>query len=177
MTLNEIREQAITPALALLPARMSSPEAEVMLLAIGLQESRFQQRRQLVGSPPRPTGPAKSFWQAELGGGMVTGLLRYHDDRVRDLAVGLCAVRGVPAQPRAVWEAIEHDDVLAAGLARLLLFTDPARLPGLGDEEGAWQLYLRTWRPGAFTRGTAKKRAELRQKWTRNYAQALEVVR
>jgi len=36
MTLNEIREQAITPALALLPARMSSPEAEVMLLAIGL---------------------------------------------------------------------------------------------------------------------------------------------
>ena len=177
MNLTEIREQAITPALALLPARMSSPEAEVMLLAIGLQESRFQHRRQLVGSPPRPTGPAKSFWQAELGGGMVTGLLRYHDDRVRDLAVGLCAVRGVDPSPRAVWEAIEHDDVLAAGLARLLLYTDPARLPGLGDEEGAWQLYLRTWRPGAFTRGTAKKRAELRQKWTRNYAQALEVVR
>ena len=81
MTLNEIREQAITPALALLPARMSSSEAELMLLVIGLQESRFQHRRQLVGSPPRPTGPAKSFWQAELGGGMVTGLLRYHDDR------------------------------------------------------------------------------------------------
>jgi len=36
MTLSEIRAQAIAPALALLPARMSSPEAEVMLLAIGL---------------------------------------------------------------------------------------------------------------------------------------------
>ena len=177
MPLSEIRERAIAPALALLPARMSSPEAEVMLLSIGLQESLFQHRRQLVGSPPRPTGPAKSFWQAEQGGGMVTGLLRYHDDRVRDLAVGLCAVRGVDPSPRAVWDAIEHDDVLAAGLARLLLFTDPARLPGLGDEEGAWQLYLRTWRPGAFTRGTATKRAELRQKWAKNYAQALEVVR
>ena len=176
MPLSEIRERAIAPALALLPARMSSPEAEVMLLAIGLQESRFQHRRQLVGSPPRPTGPAKSFWQAEQGGGMVTGLLRYHDDRVRDLAVGLCAVRGVDPSPRAVWDAIEHDDVLAAGLARLLLYTDPARLPGLGDEEGAWQLYLRTWRPGAFTRGTAAKRAELRQKWAKNYAQALEAV-
>lgn len=67
--------------------------------------------------------------------------------------------------------------MLAAGLARLLLYTDPARLPGLGDEEGAWQLYLRTWRPGAFTRGTAAKRAELRQKWAKHYAQALEVVR
>lgn len=176
MPLSEIRERAIAPALALLPARMSSPEAEVMLLAIGLQESRFQHRRQLVGSPPRPTGPAKSFWQAELGGGMVTGLLRYHDDRVRDLAVGLCAVRGVDPSPRAVWDAIEHDDVLAAGLARLLLFTDPARLPMLGDVEGAWQLYLRTWRPGAHSRGDAAAKASLRQKWAKNYGKALEAV-
>ncbi|MDV5861979.1 hypothetical protein QM298_13940 [Pseudomonas mendocina] len=166
MTLKEIRERAITPALALLPARMSSPEAEVMLLAIGLQESRFQHRRQLVGSPPRPTGPAKSFWQAEQGGGMVTGLLRYHDDRVRDLAVGLCAVRGVDQSPRAVWDAIERDDVLAAGLARLLLWTDPARLPALGDADGAWQLYERTWRPGKPHRST----------WPALYGQALAEV-
>ena len=171
MTLNQIRDQAITPALALLPARMSSPEAEVMLLAIGLQESELKHRRQ------HGNGPARSLWQAEQGGGMVAGLLGFHNQDVQDLARGLCAVRGVPAQPRAVWEAIEHDDVLAAGLARLLLFTDPAKLPGLGDEEGAWQLYLRTWRPGAFTRGTATKRAELRHKWAKNYAQALEVVR
>ena len=166
MTLHEIRDRAITPALALLPARMSSPEAEVMLLTIGLQESRFQHRRQLVGSPPRPTGPAKSFWQAELGGGMVTGLLRYHDDRVRDLAVGLCAVRGVDPSPRAVWDAIERDDVLAAGLARLLLWTDPGRLPRLGDVEGALQCYLRTWRPGR----------PHPLAWPNNYRQALEAV-
>ena len=166
MTLSEIRAQAIEPALLLLPARMESPEAVLMLLSIGLQESRFQHRRQLVGSPPRPTGPAKSFWQAELGGGMVTGLLRYHDDRVRDLAVGLCAVRGVDPSPRAVWDAIENDDVLAAGLARLLLFTDPGRLPKLGDVDGAWQLYLRTWRPG-------KAKPET---WPALYAQAMEVV-
>ena len=176
MMLSQIRERAIAPALALLPARMSSPEAEVMLLAIGLQESRFQHRRQLVGSPPRPTGPAKSFWQAEQGGGMVAGLLRYHDAKVRDVVHGLCAVRGVAPAARDVWEAIEHDDVLAAGLARLLLFTDPARLPGLGDEEGAWQLYLRTWRPGAHSRGDAAAKASLRQKWAKNYGKALEAV-
>ena len=166
-TLSRIREQAIRPALALLPARMSGQQAEVLLLAIGLQESRFEHRRQLVGSPPRPTGPAKSFWQAEQGGGMVTGLLRYHDDSVRDLAVGLCAVRGVDPSPRAVWDAIEHDDVLAAGLARLLLYTDPARLPALGAVTAAWDLYTRTWRPGKPHRHT----------WDALYAQALEVVR
>ena len=176
MTLSEIRERAIAPALALLPARMSSPEAEVMLLAIGLQESRFQHRRQLVGSPPRPTGPAKSFWQAEQGGGMVTGLLRYHDDSVRDLAVGLCAVRGVDQSPRAVWDAIERDDVLAAGLARLLMWTDRPPLPALHDVEGGWQLYLRTWRPGAHSRGDAAAKASLRQKWAKNYGKALEAV-
>ena len=171
MTLNQIRDQAITPALALLPAKMTSPQAELMLLAIGLQESELKYRRQ------HGNGPARSLWQAEQGGGMVAGLLGFHKQDVQDLARGLCAVRGVPAQARAVWEAIEHDDVLAAGLARLLLYTDPARLPGLGDKEGAWQLYLRTWRPGAFNRGTAAKRAELRQKWAKYYAQALEVVR
>lgn len=171
MTPRELRNGPVSEALLLLPAKMTSPQAELMLLGIGLQESELKYRRQ------HGNGPARSLWQAEQGGGMVAGLLGFHNQDVQDLARGLCAVRGVPAQPRAVWEAIEHDDVLAAGLARLLLFTDPARLPGLGDEEGAWQLYLRTWRPGAFTRGTAAKRAELRQKWARNYAQALEVVR
>ena len=171
MTPREARNGPVADALLLLPAKMTSPQAELMLLAIGLQESELKYRRQ------HGNGPARSLWQAEQGGGMVAGLLGFHNQDVQDLARGLCAVRGVPAQPRAVWEAIEHDDVLASGLARLLLYTDPARLPGLGDEEGAWQLYLRTWRPGAFTRGSAAKRAELRQKWAMNYAQALEVVR
>ncbi len=38
-------------------------------------------------------------------------------------------------------------DVLAASVARLLLWTDPKRLPVIGDASGAWDLYLRTWRP------------------------------
>jgi hypothetical protein len=67
---------------------------------------------------------------------------------------------------RAIWNAIENDDVLAAGLARLLLYTDPQRLPALGDREGAWQLYLRTWRPGKPHRRT----------WNGYYQRALEFV-
>src|SRR5690606_40338324 len=76
--MNEVLK-AIDCALCVLPDPMDTPEARVMLLAIGFQESRFKHRRQLVGNPPRPTGPAKSFWQAEQAGGMVRGLLNYQD--------------------------------------------------------------------------------------------------
>jgi hypothetical protein len=45
-----------------------------------------------------------------------------------------------------VWESLEHDDVLAAAFARLLLWTDRAPMPTT-DPEG-WAAYIRTWRPG-----------------------------
>lgn len=175
MTLDQIVKTGIGPAMALLPADMDTPQARVLLLAIGLQESRFVDRRQLVGSPPKPTGPAKSFWQAEQGGGMVHGVRR-HAATAR-IAAELCKARNVSPNDRAVWDAIENDDVLAAALARLLLWTDPQRVPKLGDAEGGWQLYLRTWRPGAYERGNAAQRAALRNKWAVNYAKALEAVR
>ena len=171
MDLKTIVRTAVNPALALLPAKMDTPAARVQMLATGLQESRFVDRRQLVGSPPRPAGPAKSFWQAERGGGMVHGV-RLHA-ATSAAAAHLYQVRGVPARDAAIWDAIEHDDVLAAGLARLLLWSDPGRLPKVGDADGAWSLYLRTWRPGAYERGTPEKRAALRRKWAGNYAQAL----
>lgn len=164
MTLSEIRRSAIEPALALLPAKMSSQQAEVMLLAIGLQESRFVHRRQIKG-------PARSFWQAEKGGGMVHGIARHH--LTEFLALAVADARGVaPVNDDQVYIAIEHDDVLAAALARLLLWTDPFKLPAEHDVEGAWQLYLRTWRPGAHSRGTQQQKDELRDKWARNYAAA-----
>lgn len=40
---------AIYPAFEILPLRMDSTEAAVMMLAIGLQESRFEHRVQLIG--------------------------------------------------------------------------------------------------------------------------------
>ena len=164
MIIKEIYETAIEPALALLPERMTSKKALVMLIAIGLQESRLTERRQLVGNPPRSVGPAKSLWQAEQGGGMVHGVRTHR--AVSGYAGELYAARGVEASNSAIWDAIEHDDVLAAGLARLLLWTDPKELPELGDEQAAWDLYLRTWRPGKPHRHT----------WPALYKQALEFV-
>ncbi|MFY2570193.1 hypothetical protein [Achromobacter ruhlandii] len=143
MDLKTITETAINPALALLPAGMDTPGARVMLLAIGLQESRFVHRRQIGG-------PARGFWQFEKGTrasrGGVWGV--YLHQASKDRLAALCKARSVTCDPDAIYAALEYDDVLAAGVARLLLWTDPKALPAIGDADAAWALYLRTWRPG-----------------------------
>lgn len=171
LTLAEITERGIDPALRLLPPRMDSPEARTLLLCIGLQESGFRDRRQVVlvkergKQVLRPLGPARSFWMGELGGGMVHGV-RVHPATC-DLAKALYTARKVKATDAAIWAAIEKDDVLAAGLARLLIFSDPHKLPALGDIQGAWRLYAeRTWLPGTPRPET----------WPGHYQQAVEFV-
>ncbi|WP_241068296.1 hypothetical protein [Achromobacter insuavis] len=143
MELKTIIQAAIKPALALLPARMDTPAARVMLLAIGLQESRFEHRRQIGG-------PARGFWQFEKGTrasrGGVWGV--YLHAASKDHLAALCRARSVACDPDAIYAALEYDYVLAAGVARLLLWTDPKALPQVGDGDAAWALYLRTWRPG-----------------------------
>ncbi|MGV2862159.1 hypothetical protein [Achromobacter spanius] len=138
MDMKTVMEVAIKPALARLPSKMDTAAARVMLLAIGLQESRFQHRRQI-------DGPARGFWQFEQGGG-VRGVLTHAASAA--LARQVCEARDVSPAATAVYGRLENDDVLAAVFARLLLWTDAARLPAVGDMEDAWALYLRTWRPG-----------------------------
>ena len=135
--------QAVHEALRLLPPAMDSKEARVMLYAIGLQESRFTHRAQVIDGGGK--GPARGYWQFERGGG-VTGVLRHPASRF--WMSSACNARNVPAQPMNVWLALENDDVLAAAAARLLLFTDPAKLPAIGEQATSLRYYLRVWRPG-----------------------------
>lgn len=143
MTLSDVISTAIAPALALLPPQMDTPEARVMLLSIGLQESRFTARQQ-VG------GPARGFWQFEQGTatsrGGVWGL--YLSQASAYWLSGLCDARGVSFDPVSIYNALDQDDVLAAGAARLMLFTDPRKLPAVDDAQGSWQTYVRVWNPG-----------------------------
>jgi len=140
VTLDEITKTAIDPAMAMLPTSMDSPEARLLLLTIGLQESRFVHRKQMGD------GPARGFWQFERGGG-VKGVLNHKSSSL--LAKHICTQRKVSPTQLAVWEALGVDDVLAAAFARLLLFTDPFKLPAIGNIDGAWDLYAkRCWRPG-----------------------------
>lgn len=143
-----IVERFILPAAySLLPARMSSPEATALLLAIGLQESRFQHRRQ-VG------GPARGFWQFERGGG-VAGVLAHPASRPH-LDVALSSLRyGTDLDSAGLYALIEHNDVLAAVIARLLLWTDYRPLPAeAAGPDASWSAYVRNWRPGKPHRNT-----------------------
>jgi hypothetical protein len=154
---------AIDVAMGLLPPAMDSERARVMLLAIGLQESRFTHRFQVVQGKPGAKGPARGFWQFERGGGC-KGVVEHPASRY--WMHQLCMAREVPFNATAIWNAIETDDVLAAGAARLLLFTDPRRLPQVDDANEAWNLYVRTWRPGK----------PHRQTWPALHSQAQDVV-
>ena len=161
MTIHSIALTAIDRGLALLPAVMDSVPARVMLLAIGLQESGFTTRVQVVDGGGQ--GPARGLWQFERGGG-AAGVLRHNASRF--WMHGICTERGVAPTPAGLWGALATDDVLAAAAARLLLFTDPKRLPVIGDIESAWALYLCVWRPGK----------PHRSRWTSNYTTACSTV-
>lgn len=132
-------DNAITPALKLLPAYLDTPKARVMMVAIGYQESKFKVRRQYGN------GPATGFWQFEQGGG-VKGVCSHSAST--ELARQIVHARGCEFSPRAVWAQLETDDILAAVFARLLLLTDPKALPEVDAEGPAWAYYLRNWRPG-----------------------------
>ncbi|MET3652466.1 hypothetical protein [Dyella japonica] len=73
----------------------------------------------------------------------------------------------MPALCESVYAALATDDLLAAGFARLLLLTDAAALPALGDQASAWSYYQRNWRPG-------RPHPEA---WPQHYATALATVR
>lgn len=163
MTLDEITRVGINPAMKLLPELMDSPRARVMLLAIGLQESRFEHRFQVLNGTTAK-GPARSFWQFERGGGC-KGVVQHELSKPHMRKV--CEVRGIAFTATALWTAMETDDVLAAAAARLLLWTDSKRLPELGDKDGAWNLYLRVWGPGKPHRST----------WPDLYQRALDFTR
>lgn len=150
MTLDQIMLTGVEPALAWLPSKMTSPEAKVLLLATGLQESGFEHRYQVLNDAATK-GPARSYWQMECGGG-VAGVLTHPASKA--YAAGACAWRNVPCEKSAVWQAIEDDDILAAVWARLLYWTAPSKLPQVTQTDAAWALYRATWRPGKPKPGT-----------------------
>jgi hypothetical protein len=143
----KLAHTALNIAIEILGDKYGSNESKLEVLAIGGQETKFTARRQIIKKDGKlvPSGPATSFWQFEQGGG-VAGVLRHESSAT--LAKRLCAVRDVAPTSAAVWAAMEHDDVLGAGFARLLLLTDIGKLPKIGDAEAGWATYIKNWRPG-----------------------------
>lgn len=146
-------ESVVMPAaLGMLPPAMDTREARVMLVTIGLQESRFKHRRQV-------NGPAHGFWQFESAGG-VHGVLTHHATKPFILPV----LGTLGYLPSDCYYAIRDNDVLACVFARLLLFSHPKPLPR--EAASAWGYYLDTWRPGKPHRAT----------WDEFFRSALEAL-
>lgn len=150
-------ETGINPALNLLPVTMDTDNARVIMLAIAYQESEMNHRRQIGG-------PARSYWQFEKGG--MKGVLAHHASKGHIKTVLDCLDMGyLFSDPVGCHAAIETNDIVAAAFARLLMWTDPHKLPE--DIHGSWALYLRTWRPGE----------PYPDKWPKNYNLALEHIK
>jgi len=134
------RTYIVPAALSLLPPRMGTPIARRYLLAIALQESRFEHRRQIGG-------PARGFWQFERDGSVV-GVMS-HPATAQHLRSAVAALKYDPElalDDIGLHATIEHNDVLACVMARLNLWWLPG--PLAADQDGAWDQYIQAWRPG-----------------------------
>lgn len=158
-----VRAHIIPAALALLPSRMDTIEARAFLLAIALHESECKARRQ------HRNGPARGLWQFEREGA-VRGVLTHDATESYALSVLQQLQYPIPSDAgileRFVHNTIEHNDILAAALARLNLWWHHAPCPHIGDTDGAYAMYLDTWRPG-------RERPEA---WPPNYERAWEIT-
>lgn len=147
--------KVIVPALELLPAQMDSPQARVMLLAIGGQESGYRTRQQ-------QGGPAHGLWQCEQP---VMQLLLDNPASAK-LVRELCHSRAVAPVASDMYWAVLTDDIFAAAIGRLILWCDEQPLPTVGNVANGWACYDRNWRPG-------KPRPA---DWPANYSAALAAV-
>lgn len=150
--IHQIDRGPLAEGLALLPAKMTSQAARAQLLKTALQESRGVHRRQIGG-------PALGLWQFELGAihghgsnGKEWGLFVH--PATRDHLIHVAEERGVRPTPVAIHRALEHDDVLAAAVARLNYWWVPAPMPDPYNEPGSWHYYNSTWAPGKPHRHT-----------------------
>lgn len=147
---------ALSPALRLLPPPMDTVRARAMLLAICLQESQMMFRRQIGG-------PANSYLMFEKGGGVV-GVLTHPASAA--LAKGVCGRLDYSPTADVVYDAIEHNDILACVFGRLLLWTLPQVLPDRTEPDKGLAQYHDAWKPG-------KKHPD---KWPGNFKLAWDLV-
>lgn len=154
MNLADAQRLILEPMFTMLPPHMDTPAARAMLLAIGLQECNFSLRKQIKG-------PARGYWQFEgHDKSALAGLLKI--PAVRETCMRLDYAPKLPE----IYQALEDNDLLAAYLARQLLWTVPERLPSVVQVAEGYRQYTWAWRPG-------KPRPN---DWPANYIQAWRAI-
>jgi len=140
----QLYDRIILPAVfELLGPKYDSREARAMLIAIALQESRLQYRRQIQG-------PARGYHQFETGGVQAVLTHRGVGPAAHQAAKDLGYAPLVPV----LHPAFEHNDLLDGAFARLLLYADARPLPKPAQHDLAWTIYIFGWRQGKPHRQT-----------------------
>lgn len=139
----DVLADVIVPAFEHLPSEMDSPEARLIVLATGVQETQYQTRQQV-------DGPARGLFQAQYN--FILDLM--HNPASGNHVWNLCGVMGITYGSHAMFDALLRDDPFAACMCRLGFWCDPRPLPDVGDVLGAWGAYERVQRPGkpSYTR-------------------------
>ncbi|MGH8710125.1 MAG: hypothetical protein ACREVA_02220 [Burkholderiales bacterium] len=135
-TIKYVAYQAIPSGLSLLPRLMNTSEARVMLLAIGLQESRFEHRVQ---------AETKSYWQFTLK--EVHKIVK-HSPSTTELVKDAVELLGYTFDVSTIYNKIEDNDTLAVVVARLLLYKSKRKLPVARDAVEGGKQYVELWQPG-----------------------------
>lgn len=155
--LSEIILPGLRYAERILPGQtFGGQKACVMILSIFGQESGLKYRLQ-------QGGPAKSWGQFERGGG-VNGV--FNSPITRFGLASICESLEIPFDRETIYNAMAWNDHLAVFMARALLLTDAAPLPGITDVEGSWNYYQRNWRPGKPDKS----------RWVPNHSTAVDAV-
>jgi hypothetical protein len=164
MTAAEFYAQKLVPSLDAIgkfaPELTRNRDSEALMLAIAGQESDWTAMHQ-VG------GPANGPWEFEPNGVKAV----YNHSVCGPILRGALKALGMGnALPETLYQEIatEAGTVLATLLARLLLWSSPARLPvaGLGQMRISFLYYENCWRPG---------KPDL-TRWNVVYPQALSAV-
>ena len=151
-----IAQYALPGAFSLLPAKMDTPEARALVLAICLEESSLKHRRQI-------RGPARGIAQFERIA--VTNALEHPMMRPHLLqAMEAMLYSGIGDYE--LHDVITHNDTMALVLARLNLWPDPRPLPGRHEPDAGYAYYLRVWRPGKTSPAS----------WFDNWQQAWQAI-
>lgn len=134
-------QKIIRPTLYLMDEKVNvrwDAVAENLLLAIALQESNLTARIQ----GPMEAGPARSFWQFEK-----IGVVDVFQRQKGPLKL-MCDTLVLPFEPGKLHLMMAYNDMIACVISRLTLRIDPRPLSLATTEEGAWDYYIRNWRPG-----------------------------
>lgn len=127
--------------------RMDEPQRLVLALAIAIEETSLDHRRQVLKGGRY--GKGRSWWQNEGGSQASIGRLMNHPTLSRPLKQ-LCIEQTIPWDLASIYEAVAWHDLLAAVIALLLIFSDAQPVPDVTDEYGMWGYYWRCWQPGAY---------------------------